>query len=217
MKVTESATNHGSIGTLARRALRFEAGIWQSLYRWVARRPRVRPGAAGFGYSKAVEPIIWVFIVVSAIEVVVAHLLLPWPPVRAILLILGVWGLSWMVGMLASVKVNVHELNEAGLRARYGGSVDVFVPWSAVASVRPHRYDLPSSRSVQLSAGPDGTVLSIGVSSQTNVRVSLREPVAVTLPRGVQAIVELRCYADDARSFVDGARSRLGRNPDAQA
>lgn len=216
MKITEPATNAGGIGTLARRALRFELGIWRSLYRWVARRPRVRPGATGFGYSKAVEPIIWVFIVVSAIEVVVVHLLLPWPPVRAMLLILGVWGLSWMVGMLASVKVNVHELNEAGLRARYGGSVDVFVPWSAVAGVRLHRYDLPSSRTVQLSAGPGGTVLSIGVSSQTNVRVSLREPVAVTLPRGVQTIVELRCYADDARAFVDGARSHFDRSPDAR-
>jgi hypothetical protein len=52
------------------------------------------------------------------------------------------------------------------------------------------------------------------VSSQTNVRVTLREPVAVNLPDGEQAIVELRCYADDARAFVDGARSHLGQAPD---
>ena len=214
MKITESATTRTSIGTLARKALRFELGIWRSLYRWTTGRPRVRPGAHGFGYSKAVEPVIWVFIVVSAIEVVVAHLLLPWPPVRALLLILGVWGLSWMVGMLASVKVNVHELGRDGLRARYGSNIDMFVPWSAVAGVRPNRQDLPRSRTVQLFTGPDGTVLSIGVSSQTNVRVTLREPVAVNLPDGEQAIVELRCYADDARAFVDGARSHLGQAPD---
>ncbi|HEX6327702.1 MAG TPA: hypothetical protein VFZ72_14110 [Jiangellaceae bacterium] len=214
MNATEPATTDSSIGTLARRALRFELGIWRSLYRWVARRPRVQPGAAGFGYSNAVEPVIWVFIVVSAIEVVVVHLLLPWPPVRAMLLILGVWGLSWMVGMLASVKVNVHELSRDGLRARYGSNIDVFVPWSAVASVRPHRQDLPSSRAVQLSVGPQGTALSIGVPSQTNVRVILREPVAVTLPKGEQVIVELRCYADDAGAFVDSARSHLGQRPD---
>lgn len=214
--VTESETVHRSLGTLARRVLRFELGIWRSLYRWVARRPRVQPGAAGFGYSKAVEPVIWVFIVVSAIEVVVVHLLLPWPSVRVLLLILGAWGLSWMVGMLASVKVNVHELDRDGLRARYGSNIDVFVPWSAVAGIRPYRQDLPSSRTVQLSAGPDVTVLSIGVASHTNVRVTLREPVVVTLPSGEQAIVELRCYADDPRAFVDGARSHLGRSPDAQ-
>jgi len=52
------------------------------------------------------------------------------------------------------------------------------------------------------------------VSSPTNVRVILREPVAVTLPKGEQVIVELRCYADDARAFVDGARSHLGQRPD---
>ena len=214
MNVAEPATTHRSIGALARRAVRFELGIWRSLCQWTTRRPRVRPGAYGYGYSKAVEPVIWVFIVVSAIEIVVVHLLLPWPPVRAMLLILGVWGLSWMVGMLASVKVNVHELSRDGLRARYGSSIDAFVPWRAVASVRPHRQDLPSSRTVQLSAGPDGTVLSIGVSSQTNVRVTLREPVVVTLPKGEQAIVELRCYADDAHAFVDGVRSLLGQSPD---
>lgn len=195
--------------TVATRALRFEAGIWRSLYRWIARRPRVRPGFVGFGYSKAVEPIIWVFIVLSAIEVAVVHLLLPWPVARAIALVVGVWGLTWMIGLLAGVKVNVHELGDAGLRVRYGSSVDVFVPWSAVERVRHQRYDLPSSRTVQLSAGADGTVLSVGVSSQTNVRVVLREPVALALPKGERTIAELRCYADDAGAFLDTARTHL--------
>jgi hypothetical protein len=210
MTVDDGPAGRSEVRTLARRALRFEAGIWLSLYRWIARRPRVRADAHAFGYAKAVEPVIWVFIVVSAIEVVVAHLLLPWPVVRAILLILGLWGLTWMVGMLASVKVNVHELSRDGVRARYGSNVDVLIPWTAVASVRPQRYDLPSSRAVQLSDGPGGAVLSIGVSSQTNVRIALRSPVTVALPKGEQTIVELRCYADDARQFVAQARTYLG-------
>jgi hypothetical protein len=208
MFVTDSPTDR-TIGRLARRAIRFELGIWLSLYRWIARRPRVQPGAYGFGYSKAVQPIIWVFIVVSAIEVVVVHSLLPWPAVRTIALIIGVWGLSWMVGLLASVKVNVHELSSAGLRVRYGSNVDVTIPWDAVAGVRRHRQDLPSSRTVQLEETGGGTVLKVGVSSQTNVRVALREPVAVRLPKGEQQIVELRCYADDPTGFVTQAQERL--------
>jgi hypothetical protein len=209
MTFADQRAGRTTMRSLAGRALRFEAGIWLSLYRWIARRPRVRPGVAGFGYSKAVEPIIWVFIVVSAVEVVVVHLLLPWPPVRAIALILGIWGLSWMLGMLASVKVNVHELSHDGLRLRYGSNVDVSIPWTSISSVRPHRQDLPSSRTVQLSDGPDGTVLSIGVSSQTNVRVALRNPVGVRLPKAEPEIVELRCYADDAHAFIDRARKLL--------
>jgi hypothetical protein len=210
MTVADGQAHRTSVRALAVRALRFEVGIWLSLYRWIARRPRVQPGAAGFGYSKAVEPIIWVFIVVSAIEVIVVHLLLPWPAARAILLVIGVWGLSWMVGMLASVKVNVHEISRNGVRARYGSNVDVAIPWSAVATVRQHRQDLPSSRTVQLSDSSEGTVLRIGVSSQTNVRVALREPVTVRLPKGEQQIAELRCYADDASAFVSSARAHLG-------
>jgi hypothetical protein len=209
MRVTDSPTDR-RIGRLAKRAITFELGIWLSLYRWIARRPRVRPGAHGFGYSTAVQPIIWVFIVVSAIEVVVVHSLLPWPVVRMVALIIGAWGLTWMVGLLASVKVNVHELSAAGLRVRYGSNVDVTVPWDAVASVRPHRQDLPSSRTVQLDETDGGTVLKVGVSSQTNVRVALREPVTVRLPKGEQQIVELRCYADDPSAFVSCARMYLG-------
>ncbi len=210
MTVEDQPVDRDRTRELVSRALRFEAGIWRSLYRWIARRPKVRADAHGFGYANAVEPVIWVFIVVSAVEVVVVHLLLPWPVVRAIVLVLSVWGLTWMVGMLASVKVNVHELRGDGIRARHGGNVEVFVPWSAVSAVRPQRYDLPSSRAVQLSEGPGGTVLSIGASSQTNVRIILRDPVTVTLPSGEQTISELRCYADDAQGFVEAARTYLG-------
>ncbi|HEX6231712.1 MAG TPA: hypothetical protein VFZ63_01165 [Jiangellaceae bacterium] len=209
MTAADQQARRTTMRALASRALRFEMNIWLSLYRWIARRPRVGPGAQGFGYSTAVEPVIWVFIVVSAIEVVVVHLLVPWPVVRAIALIIGIWGLTWMLGFLASVKVNVHELNQDGLRARYGSNVDVFVPWGAVASLRPQRYDLPSSRTVQLSQTPDGTALSIGVSSQTNLRIVLREPVTVRLRKGEQEIVELRCYADDAQQLLGRAQAHL--------
>ncbi|HEU4540079.1 MAG TPA: hypothetical protein VFR23_03035 [Jiangellaceae bacterium] len=61
----------------------------------------------------------------------------------------------------------------------------------------------------QSQHGARRTVLSIGVSSQTNVRVLLREPVTVKLPKAQQTIVELRCYADDPRGFVDAARAFL--------
>ena len=43
---------------LARRAVRFELGIWRSLYQWITRRPRVRPGAYGYGFG-AIQSSIW--------------------------------------------------------------------------------------------------------------------------------------------------------------
>lgn len=193
---------------LVRRAVAFELGLYRSLYRWALRRG-VPPdgGAEGFGYAGAVTPILWVFIILSAVEIPVFHVLLPWQTVRIILLVLGFWGLTWMVGLLASLRVHPHVLSDSGLRIRYGTSIDIAVPWEDVAEIRVRRRDLPSSRSVQIEQAPSGAVLQIGVSSQTNVDAALREPRAVPLPKGSsEPITELRFYADDPGALVGRAR-----------
>jgi hypothetical protein len=77
--------------TLVRKAIRFELGLWTSLYRWVFRRPVLTdPTGRAFSYASAVTPVIIGITVVSFIEIPVAHLLLPWAPVRVVLLVLGV-------------------------------------------------------------------------------------------------------------------------------
>jgi hypothetical protein len=86
------------------------------------------PGVRIFPYAKEVSPLLGAFIVVSALELVVVHLVLPWATVRTVLLVLSIWGLVWMIGFLASMRVFPHLLDEAGLRLRYGTSVDVRVP-----------------------------------------------------------------------------------------
>ena len=44
-----------------------------------------------------------------------------------------------MLGLLASMKVFPHLLDDAGMRIRYGTTVDIRIPWSAVASVTARR------------------------------------------------------------------------------
>lgn len=195
------------IPALVRKAVSFELGVWRSLYRWTMRRPRVPDtGAEAFSYAGAVAPLLWVFIAVSAIEVPVAHLILPWATARVIVLALGVWGLTWMLGLLASLKVHPHIVGDSGLRIRYGTTVDITIPWDAIATIRVDRHDLPKSRTVQLSRTQTGTVLHIGIASQTNVHVVLHHSVTVPLPKGHEPITELRFYADDPRALVDRAR-----------
>ena len=191
---------------LLRLAVTWEVMVWRSLARWVARRPA---GAGGgvqtFGYARSVTPIFWLFILMSAIEVPVAHVLLPWSWAQVLSLALGVWGLFWMLGLLAAQHVHPHLVDARGLRLRSGGHVDVVLPWAAVRSVTTHRRDLPSSRAVQLT----GPVLSLPSSSETRVDVRLAGPTEVRLPKGPAVVTEVRVHVDDPAAFVAAARAHL--------
>lgn len=193
---------------LARRAAAMEAGVWRSLYVVLFRRPRVpHPDADSFGYASAAATMIWIFIGVSAIEVAVFHLVVPWEIVRIIGLVIGFWGLLWMLGLLASLYVHPHVVDADGVRVRYGASVDVPIPWDAIDTIQVRRRDLPNSRTVQI----DGDAVSIGVSSQVNVRVTLSEPTEIPLPKGPETVHELNFYTEDPKALIAGARKVLSR------
>lgn len=201
---------------LLRHAVEFEIGIWVSLYRWIFRRPRVpHPDDEAFSYVGAVAAVIWAFIGVSAIEVPAAHLLLPWEHVRGILLILGIWGLLWMVGYLASLKTYPHVIGDDGLRIRCGYRYDITIPWSAITSVTHHRRDLPSNRTIHRTESDDGTVLQIGINSQTTIDVELVEALTVRLPSGPETVAAIRCYADEPAALVTAAKVKLTANADS--
>jgi len=187
----------------------FELSLYRSLYLWARRRP-VAAGDEPFSYVGAVTLIIWVFIILSAIEVPVLHVVLPWATAQTLSLVLGFWGLTWMVGLLASLHVHPHIVSDSGLRVRYGSSIDITIPWEDVSTIRHRRRDLPSSRTVHVDRTETGAVAVIGVSSQTNVEVMLREPRPVPLHRGTsEPVTELRFFADDPRTLVVRARSHL--------
>lgn len=76
---------------------------------------------------------------VLTLELVVVHLLLPWETVRLLADVLSIWGLLWMLGYLASVKVFPHLLAEDELRIRYGTTVDIAVPLEAIAEMTSQR------------------------------------------------------------------------------
>jgi hypothetical protein len=202
--------------SLLRRGVGYELALWRSLYRWIVlRRPAgVGPGDDPFSYAGVVMPIFGVFIGLSAIEVPVLDLILrntvPWDRVRHIALGLGIWGLLWMIGLLASLRVHPHVVGPAGIRVRNAHSVDITLPWSAVAEIR-HRYrSLPSSRAVQLEPTDAGLVVNVSTGSQTSVDVILREPTSLPLPKGpTEPANELRFYADDPNALVARVRERL--------
>ncbi|GAA4572566.1 hypothetical protein GCM10023176_35750 [Micromonospora coerulea] len=211
MSDTKTPTTAGT-GSLLRRAAATEGAMWRSMYLWARRRPlALAPGDDPFGYLGVVKPILGIFIGLSAVEIPIFDLIVsnvvPWRPARWIVLALGVWGLLWMIGLFASMKIHPHVVGDAGIRVRLSAGIDIFVPWADVEAVSKRYRSLPSSRSVQVEEDGDRRVLHLVVGSQTSVDIRLRRPTTFVLPKGqTEPVDELRLYADDPDGFLRSAR-----------
>jgi hypothetical protein len=188
---------------LIRHAFVFEINIYKSLLRWVLRRPSVPPGAAPIGYAQMVTPVLALWIFASAVEVPVAHLLIPWHGVRIAVLILGVWGLLWMVGFMAGLRSYPHLLDADALRIRNGPMHDIAIPFAAIARVNCRESSLRSSIWVlQPETSDAGVHLNVAVSGQVNVHVALRQPLRVATRKGPMTITAINLWADEPRQLV---------------
>jgi hypothetical protein len=197
--------------SLARRAVQLEIGIWQSLYRFLFRRPRVPAGAVGFSYHRSVLPVIVTFIVVSAIELVAVDVLVQrWPAVRLPLLVLGIWGLTWMLGFLAAMVTRPHAVGPEGIRVRYTTDVEAVLPWDAVAAVA-RRTRTRTDKAPRVTRDGDGrATLHLWMHEQTNLDIALDRPVDVRLPRGTETVTAVHLLADDPAGFLDRVRQHRG-------
>jgi hypothetical protein len=194
-------------------AASYEAGMWRSLYRWLTRRRGATdPAAALFGYASQVTPLLLAFIFVSAIEIPILPLLLPWPAVRYSLLALGVWGLLWMLGLLASLRANPHVVSEVGLRLRSGFQFDASIPWEEISAIRLRR----SSAQRKLQIEHNQTGASVALQGTSNVEVVFRGPVLVRFLDGRGASVDaIHFYADSPTALLTAAHPHLACTPEA--
>ena len=192
------------------RLLRAEWSTWRSLTLWATRR---RPGATAttiaFPYSRDVTPLLLAFLFGSLLELPIFHFLLPWETARLAALVLGAWGLLWMVGCVAAMRVFPHLLDERGLRIRHGAAVDLLVPWDAIADVRAERDRVPRNDPLQFAVGPGGTAAKVAILKQTRVTVALREPLALPYRDDPREVVAVKLAADDPAGLVRAARERL--------
>ena len=211
MSDTKAPTT-GKTGPLLRRAAATESAMWRSMYLWARRRPLpLAPGDEPFGYIGVIKPVLGIFIGLSIVEVPIFDLIVsnvvPWQPARWIVLVLGVWGLLWMIGYFASLKIHPHVVGDTGIRVRLSAGIDITVPWENIETVSKRYRSMPSGKSVQVEKVGDRRVLHIVVASQTSVDVRLRRPATFALPKGqTEPVDELRLYADDTDGFLRKAR-----------
>ncbi|WP_033337861.1 hypothetical protein [Catenuloplanes japonicus] len=197
---------------MIKKALSWEIALWVSLYRLTFRRPApIEEGARRFGYVRPIAPVLGVFIVVSAIDIVavdlaIHHFLPSWGWLRTVALVLGVWGLLWMIGLAANILTHPHLTGPSGLRVRNSHTLDLVLPWETIATVRTRSRYLIDGATVQR----EGDVVSIAISSLTAVDVVFREPVTLALPKGPAAgVTELRFHVDDPEALVAHAQTFL--------
>ena len=192
------------VGYLARRALLMEIRGYQSIYRFVFRRPKVPAGAIAFSYYQPVLAILIVFVALSAVEIVVLDLIVRrWAHVRIPLLILSGWGLIYMLGFLFGMLTRPHAIGPAGIRARYGPEIDIPLLWDDIESVTRRKHTL-QNKQPKVSVDEDGeATLHLRMQNETNIEVELRAPIVVRLPQGPETVSKVTLYADDSQAFMN--------------
>jgi hypothetical protein len=200
-----------AVGRGLRFAGRYEARLWSALFAWATRRPMpAEPDTGYFSYERTVRMLFGVFIGVSAIEIPIVHLILPWQTARYIALAIGAYGLIWMIGLWVTMRRHPHAVGPAALRIRNGITVDVTVPWDAVGEVRKRRRSLPPGGQTQVDEEGDARIVSLGVGSQTSVDVLLNRPLTVDVAKtGGAPVTQIRFHADDPEALVDAARRHV--------
>jgi hypothetical protein len=201
-------------GALLARVVMLELRIYANIGRAIARRPAIPKGASGFGYHRPVLTVLLIFIGLSAIEIPIIDLIVHrWPVVRIAFLILGIWGLTWMIGFLCSFFMKPHTVGPDGIQVREGLEIDIPLSWDDIASVeRSHRVDEPKSPRFTDTNG--GRMLSIRMQDETNVELTLERPTLVRLPGhapkgGTQEVTAVRLWTDDVEGFMAAVRTHI--------
>ncbi|CAA9348107.1 MAG: hypothetical protein AVDCRST_MAG72-1253 [uncultured Nocardioidaceae bacterium] len=198
---------------LSRDALLYELSLYRSIVRWLVRRPDVPRGAEPIGYSRLVAPMLWVWILGGAVEVIVIEVVLrhldqSWAhALRAPLLVLGIWGVVWMLGLLASYRMRPHLVTDAELHVRNGARTWLVLPLGSVEATRPVEHELPGViRSLHFDEG----LALVGISSRTNLEMILTGLTIVSTSKGDVTVSRVGIWVDEPREVAAQIRFLLG-------
>lgn len=208
-------TDRGRIRALAARAVGMEKLVYASIGRAILRRPAIPDGVRGFAYHAPTLTLLVVFIVLSAVEIFVVDMIVHrWLWIRIPLLVLGVWGVVWMVGVLCAHFMRPHVVGPEGVRVRDGMDMDIAVAWRDIRSVavRKRSYEPKTPRVIEVEGG---RVLVRHVTNETNIEIVLEGPTVVVLPGappkgGEQVVDAIRFWADEPEALLDEVRRHIG-------
>ncbi|GGK65178.1 hypothetical protein GCM10011591_41790 [Nocardia camponoti] len=186
--------------------LRHEIGVLGALWRWARRRPDVRPGGTAVQYGQEVRTFVAVSIFLSALEIAVAELLIPWQWLRIVLCVIGIYGAVWLLGFLAATRTRPHVVGPDHLTLRFAYLARIDVPLAAVTRAHTVTHG-QYTKTVHIDDG----VAALAVMGTTTVAVRLSGPTTVRVNgEDVAAIREVRCTCDEAAALIALLPRRTG-------
>lgn len=179
-----------------------ELRYYYSLVLAVTGKRRAPTGAVFFGYTKGVMAVPVAIVMVSLVELVAVHLLVPWQWLRIVLLIVSIWGVLFVAGFFAARIVNPHLVSHDDLTLRWGLQTVLSTPLSNVVSAGRHA----NHAATQPDVG--GNRLILTQFQSTNVMLCFAEPVVTEAPvpkkhRPVDVrVTEVQLFVDEPGAFL---------------
>lgn len=196
--------------------------IYAAIGRAIARRPWKARDAHGFYYHSQSLTVLFIFIVLSAVEIVIIDLIVhQWLWLRIPLLIIGIWGLVWMTGLLCAHFMRPHTVGSEGIRIRDGLDMDAHVTWDDVYSVALHNRTY-EPKTPSIIDDQDGRSLVMNITDHTNIEIVLERPTAITLPGlppkgGEQVVDRVYLWTDQPKEFLAAVSEHIGTSAQSAA
>lgn len=142
------ATRH-VVGDLLWEFAAAELASLVSLWQLITRRKRVPSDALPVTYHCESAPMQWLIAGLVGVELLVVHLVIPWPLARVVLLVLSIYSLIWLSGLFAGWAVNPHLLDRRLLIIRHGPRTRIDVPLAQIAQISPENGEVSGVRSTR--------------------------------------------------------------------
>lgn len=209
-------TGHGRVAALeelagasATRMLRAEVTTYRSLWLWARHRVDGQgPGVHAVGYARGSLGVPLAFGVLTVVEAIAIHLLIPWAWLRTVVLVASVYSLILLLGFVASRIVHPHLLTSSQLTLRSGAHTVATLDRAALTRVvraRRHQPTYPTETDGQLY---------LPCQDGTNIDLHLTGPVPAHLPgllarqRRRVTITVASIHLDDPHAFLDVIATR---------
>lgn len=181
----------------------FESSMMRlALFGWGAK-PHIPAGAQAFAYHRVVNPMIAVFLVLQAIEIVVVDLLVShWSQLAAIVLLaLGIWGALFLIALMKGFRLYPILLDRQFVHVRAGLLIDLRVPIDAIEALDP---------SITKAEADRADVLNAALFSHPNLILRLRSPIPHANVFGKTRMLRRVAFRlDQPAPFIEALEARL--------
>lgn len=120
-------------------------------------------------------------------------ILRPWPWIRYPFLVLGIWGVIYMIGFVAAYQKLPHTLTEDNLTLRAGPLAEYRIPRDKILAVKLDQQSYESNKSRQLL----GERFALLMAGSTNVTVELSEALLIEHRGEAHRITSFSFYLDE--------------------